>query len=192
MENNIEKLLFSIEAPKNGDEVGVGTMHKQAWTETYLNPEDDITKEVIDDLIGHVSGEGGNDYRRKIFAEARISPEKILYRVIKNNNGKIVGFMHCTKEEAYNELGGLYLLDEAKGTGVGGKLMEEFLAWADKGKPCQLEVFATNEKAIGFYTKYGFVKTDKPTEHYKDKLELIIMVRPVGGIIAKGSGLAKL
>lgn len=178
MENQMEKVSFLIDSPRDGDEVGVGSMHKQAWVETYLNPEEGITEEVINDLIGHVAEEEGNAYRRNIFAESRIAPEKILYRVIKNNEGKVVGFMHCTKEEAYNELGGLYLLDKAKGAGVGRRLMEEFLAWADKGKPCQLEVFATNEKAIGFYTKYGFKKTDKPAEHYKDKLDLVVMVRP--------------
>lgn len=174
----MEKLSFSIESPNAGDEVGVGTMHKQAWTETYLNPDEGITKEVIDELIGHVATDKGINYRKNIFAEALASPEKILYRVIKNSNGKVVGFMHCTKEEAYNELGGLYLLDEAKGTGVGGKLMEEFLAWADKDKPCQLEVFATNANAIGFYEKYGFKKTDKPQQNYKDKLSFIVMERP--------------
>lgn len=74
--------------------------------------------------------------------------------------------------------GGLYLLNEAKGLGVGGKLMEEFLAWADKSKPCQLGAFASNEKAIGFYAKYGFVKTNKAVGRYKDTLDHIIMVRP--------------
>ena len=180
--NNIEKLSFTIETPKEGDEVGIGQAHKQAWSETYMNPKDGITEEVINDLIGHVAEEEGNDYRKNIFNEASVAPEKILYRVIKNNNGKIVGFMHCTKEEEYNELGGLYLLDEAKGAGLGGRLMEEFLAWADNGRPCQLEVFASNENAIGFYTKYGFKKTDKPAEHWKGKLDLIVMVRPVESI----------
>lgn len=179
MENNIEKLSFSINAPKDGDEVGIGLAHKQAWLETYLNPEKGITEEVINDLIGHVAEEEGSDYRRNVFAEARLSPEKILYRVIKNNNGKVVGFMHCTKEEEYNELGGLYLLNEAKGSGTGGKLMEEFLSWADKSKPCQLEVYKNNLHAIGFYEKYGFVITDKSSVRTKEKLDPFIMVRPV-------------
>lgn len=178
MENQIEKLLFSIESPNPGDEVGIGVAHKQAWLETYLNPNEGITEEVIDELIGHVATEEGDNYRKNIFAEALVSPEKILYRVIKNSSGKIVGFMHCTKEEEYNELGGIYLLNEAKGSGVGKKLMEEFLVWADKDKPCQLEVFSSNENAIGFYEKYGFKKTNKPQQSYKDKLSFIVMERP--------------
>lgn len=103
MENNIEKFSFLIKSPNDGDEVGVGLAHKQAWVETYLNPEQGITEEVINNLIGHVAEEEGNEYRRNIFAELRKVPEKILYRVVKNNSGKIVGFMHCTKDETYNE-----------------------------------------------------------------------------------------
>lgn len=178
MENQMEKLSFSIESPNAGDEVGIGVAHKQAWLETYLNPDEGITEEVIDELIGHVATDKGINYRKNIFAEALVSPEKILYRVIKNSNGKIVGFMHCTKEEEYNELGGIYLLNEAKGSGIGGKLMKEFLAWSDKDKPCQLEVFASNENAIEFYARYGFKITDTPAQKYKDKLSLVVMVRP--------------
>lgn len=133
---------------------------------------------MIDELIGHVALEEGNDYRKNIFSEAVASPDKILYRVVKNRSGEIVGFMHCTKGDEYNELGGLYLLKEAKGSGIGGKLMEEFLSWADKNKPCQLGVFSLNENAIGFYARYGFIKSNKPLTPHKGKLEQMIMVRP--------------
>jgi len=177
MENKTKK-TFLIDLPKDGDEVGIGLTHKQAWLETYLSPENGITKDVINNLVGFVVGEGGDAYRRNVFNESRITPEKILYRVVKNNNGKVVGFMHCSKEETHNELGAIYLLNEAKGFGVGGELMEEFLDWADKRKPCQLEVFALNEKALGFYNKYGFLKTDKPAEKFKGKLDVITMARP--------------
>ena len=41
-----------------------------------------------------------------------------------------------------------------------------------------LEVFSFNDRALGFYAKYGFVKTDKPAQMWKDKLPFIEMVRP--------------
>lgn len=111
--------------------------------------------------------------------ESLKNPDIVLYRVVKNNNGDIVGFVHGSKNDNYNELDGVYLLDEVKGSGVGGKLMEEFLSWSDNTKPSHLDVFSFNDKAIGFYNKYGFVKTDKPTQLYKGRLPYIEMIRPV-------------
>ena len=128
MENNPEKPTFTITSPQEGDDVAVGIAHKQAWLETYLNPDKGITEEVVDNLIGFVAEEGGAEYRREVFKEAESNPDKILYRVIRNSEGKVIGFMHCEKDEKYNELGGLYLLNEAKGEGVGDKLIQEFIS----------------------------------------------------------------
>lgn len=176
-ETHIEKEpSFTIEPPTLGDEVAIGPMHVRAWKETYITAESGLTEELVEELIGHVATD--TDFRKNTFKEALAHPDKVLYRVIKNAAGAIVGFFHCSKHETYNEIEGIYLLDEAKERGIGGKLMEEFLAWADKDKPCQHKVFAFNDKAIGFYAKYGFVKTDAPAELYKNKLPMIEMVRP--------------
>lgn len=179
MEPNTKKTpAFKIENPKEGDDVAVGIMHLQSWKESYMDLEKGITEEVINELRGNTATEEGNEFRKKTFAEALEHPDKVLYRVVKNQNGDVVGFMHCSQRETYNELEGIYLLDQAKGLGIGGKLMKEFLAWADKNKPSMLEVFLTNEKALGFYKKYGFSKTQKPPQLYKGKLEYVEMIRP--------------
>ncbi len=176
-ESRVEKQsTFTIEPPTLGDEVFVGPMHVQAWKETYITAESGLTEELVEELIGHVAID--TDFRKNTFKEALAHPDKVLYRVIKNSAGKIVGFFHCSKHETYNELDGVYLLDEVKDRGIGGKLMEEFLAWADKDKPCHLHAFAFNDNALDFYAKYGFVKTSKPPELYKDRLPMIEMVRP--------------
>ncbi|MBP6926099.1 MAG: GNAT family N-acetyltransferase [Candidatus Pacebacteria bacterium] len=178
MENPIKKQpTFSIDEPRIGDENALAPMHIQAWKETYVTPESGLTTEGVDAMLGHMLI--NTDFRKNTIAEALANPEKILYRVIKNSNGSIVGFLHGSKNEDVNELDGIYLLDEVKGSGTGDKLMETFLAWSDKSKPCRLEVFSFNERAISFYTKYGFVKTDKPTQLYKDKLPFIEMIRSV-------------
>ncbi len=175
--------IFKIENPKEGDEAAIGVMHLQSWRESYMDPERGVTEELINELRGNAVTEEGNEFRRKTFAEAVAHPDTLLYRVVRNENGDIVGFMHCTKKEAYNELDAIYLLDEAKGSGTGGKLMEEFLAWADKNKPSLLEVFSANQKALGFYERYGFKQTDKAPQLYKGKLEYVEMVRPAEEIV---------
>lgn len=168
---------FKIEPPKVGDEFAIGPMHVKAWKESYVNPELGATEEVLEGMIGHLAHD--TEFRKKTILEALENPDKVLYRVVKNQNGEIVGFLHGSKNDQFNELEGIYTLDEVKGKGVGGKLMREFLEWSDKNKPSHLEVFSFNERALGFYQKYGFVRTDKPTQLYKDKLPYIEMIRPI-------------
>ncbi|MBA3732980.1 GNAT family N-acetyltransferase [Patescibacteria group bacterium] len=169
---------FLITEPKDGDEVAIGPMHIQSWIETYLPQNKEMTEEFIKKQISFVANESGNKFRKETFKEAQEHPDKVLYRVVKNTEGVVVGFFHCTKDENFNEIEGIYLLEEAKGHGIGKKLMEDFLNWMDNNKPSRLEVFGTNERAISFYSKYGFKKFDKEVRLYKDKFPIIEMIRP--------------
>ena len=55
-----------------------------------------------------------------------------------------------------------------RGQGVGTALLETFLQWAAENpliEKISLDVFATNEKAIGLYKKLGFIEAGlKPRE----------------------------
>ncbi len=177
MEGYMEKQpSFKIELPKVGDEVSLAAMHIKSWKETYVNPESGLTEEMVDEMRGHMLT--NTDSRKNTISESLENPDRVLYKVVKNSKSEIVGFMHGSKNEEFNELEAIYLLDEVKGSGTGGKLMEEFLVWIDKDKPSRLEVFTFNEKALGFYTKYGFIKTEKPIQLWEDKLPFTEMVRP--------------
>lgn len=167
---------FEIGLPKQGDENELAEMHIQAWKESYMVPESGLTNEKIDELLGHMLV--NTEFRTKTIIEALEHPERSLYRIVRNESGEIVGFFHGTKGEQGNKLDAIYLLNEAKGSGTGGQLMEEFLSWIDKDKPTKLEVFPFNDAAIGFYEKYGFIKTDKKVEPYKGMLPVIEMMRP--------------
>lgn len=175
MENYSEKEpSFKIELPTEGDEVALAPMHIQAWKDAYIVPESGLTEEKIDELLQHLLT--NTEFRRNTINEALANPDKVLYRVVKNEAGEIVGFLHGTKHEDHNELDAIYLLNEAKGTGTGGKLMEEFLSWIDKDKIARLEAFAFNESAIQFYERYGFEKTDAEMDLFKE-MSVIEMVR---------------
>lgn len=171
------KSKFKITAPKIGDEIFIGPMHVQAWKETYVNSKSGITEKDVDQLVGRLAYE--TDYRKNTLVEALANPDKVFYRVVRNGDDNIVGFFHGSKREDCTELDGVYLLNEAKGAGVGGSLMEEFLTWADKNKPCHLEVFSFNDSAIGFYNKYGFAKVGGEEKLYKDRLPFIEMVKSI-------------
>lgn len=171
-----QQSTFKISMPKIGDEIDLALMHIQSWKETYVTKESGLTEEMVDEKLGHMLT--NTDFRRNTISEAIKNPDKVFYRVIRNNSNQIVGFMHGSKNEESNEIDGIYLLNEVKGSGVSGKLMEEFLNWIDKSKPIHLEVFSFNERAINFYKKYGFVKTDMPEQVWKDTLPFIEMIRP--------------
>lgn len=170
-----KQATLRIEPPRMGDERAIGPMHVQAWKESYLNTEIGITEKVINELIGHVATD--TDYRKNTLTEALAHPDKVLYRVVKNDKDKIVGFFHCTKTETFNELEGIYLLNEAKNSGIGSQLMNEFFAWADADKPFHLEAISYNDIALNFYKKFGFTEIDGSTQLYKDKVPFIEMTR---------------
>ncbi len=178
MESNIENSpSFKIELPKVGEELALAKMHIQSWKESYVGEESGLTDEMVDEMRGEMLI--NTDYRRKVIAEALANPEKVIYRVVRNGSGEIVGFMHGIKHETYNELDAIYLLNEAKGMGIGPKLIEEFLSWSDHEKYSRLEAFRFNDSAISFYERYGFKKTDTEIALYKGMLPVIEMVRPV-------------
>lgn len=172
---------FKIELPRLGDEFALASMHIQAWKESYVTAESGLTESMVDEMMGYILTD--TRIRTNSITESLTNPNKVLYRVVKNDKGSIVGFLHCSKNEKFNEIEAIYLLNEVKGSGIGGKLMREFLDWADKSKPCHLAVFSFNDKALGFYSKYGFVKIDKPLQFHEGKIPFVEMIRPVEDIL---------
>ena len=168
--------VFKIESPQVGDELLLAPMHIQAWKDAYIVPESGLTAEAIDVQLAHLLT--GTTYRKNTIIASLKRPNDVLYRVVRNGDGEIVGFMHGSKHEDFTELDAIYLLNEAKGSGTGGKLMEEFLKWADADKPCRLEVFSFNDTAIGFYIRYGFEKTNKEMPLFRG-LPVTEMIRPI-------------
>ncbi len=87
---------------------------------------------------------------------------------IAESNGKAVGYaklrensaVDCLKNENAVELHRIYILERAKGKGVGGRLLNRCFETARaKGyETIWLGVWEENAAAIGFYEKIGFVK----------------------------------
>ncbi len=169
---------YIIPDPEPGDEIAIGPMHLRAWHETYPNNEFGIDHEFIDEHHGKVATEAGSEFRRKRIAEAKVSPDKIMYKVVKDQTGTIVGFFIAEKGKVYNELQAIYLLDSAKGSGVAGELMAMFFDWFDPNKPTRLEAAAYNERALKFYEKYGFEKTSKKLPLHYGKMPSVEMIKP--------------
>jgi RimJ/RimL family protein N-acetyltransferase len=77
-------------------------------------------------------------------------------------NGRIVGFSRCEgnplKRMSHKVEFGVCVLKGFWGYGIGTKLLEETIKWADTNeiKKITLNVLEINEKAIMLYKKYGF------------------------------------
>ncbi|WP_373428147.1 GNAT family N-acetyltransferase [Neobacillus niacini] len=77
-------------------------------------------------------------------------------------NDRIVGFSRCEgnqlKRSSHKVEFGVCVLKDYWGYGIGGKLLEQSIQWADESgiKKISLKVLETNDKAIKLYQKYGF------------------------------------
>ena len=90
--------------------------------------------------------------------------------LIASVDGRVVGYLvgGFVKPESYRlvskmvELEDMYVLEEFRSKGVGAKLCEQFLAWADEKGVKRLRVTASaqNKRAIEFYRKNGFEDYD--------------------------------
>jgi ribosomal protein S18 acetylase RimI-like enzyme len=67
----------------------------------------------------------------------------------------------------------MYVSPKAQGTGIGGKLIRKALEWHGDEQEVYLHVVSYNDSAIGFYERYGFLKTGKILpEEYDEEHEL--------------------
>ncbi|MBI2798635.1 GNAT family N-acetyltransferase [Candidatus Saccharibacteria bacterium] len=169
---------YTVSDATQNDAVAIGPMHLKSWHETYINHELGINSAFINEKMGKVAKEEGNEFRRKRIAEAQANPEKVMYKVVKNKAGEVVGFFIAEKIDEFNDLQAIYLLDSAKGSGIANELMDGFLAWLDPAKPSKLAAAAYNDRALRFYQRYGFAKTDKELPLHHDKMPTVEMVRP--------------
>jgi putative acetyltransferase len=93
-------------------------------------------------------------------------PSNSLYLVVEKD-GQLLGGAGIGPLEgeatAVCELQKMYLLPEARGCGLGRKLLEQLLQWAAGNYHyCYLETLSTMDGAIGLYQRMGFSKLSAP------------------------------
>lgn len=113
------------------------------------------------------------------FSEIYTSDEE-RYWVAEDESGKVVGGVGIGRLDGacdVCELQKMYLLPEARGTGIAGELILTALNHAKKYyKRCYLETLPNMLAAQRFYQKHGFARTDTPpvtTEHFMCDVRLI-------------------
>ncbi len=174
---------FEIESATIDDAVGIGEAHLKSWLQTYPNDEYGVTEDWIRTEFNFLVKDGqtdsgrdnGNEFRRKLIEK---NDPNTQYRVVKDEEGVIQGFMHVTKQNSEATIDAIYLTDNLKGTGVAHELMDEALDFVGS-LPMHLQVVAYNERAIKFYEQYGFIRGDTDKELFHGKMPILNMHKPV-------------
>ncbi|MGW1410126.1 GNAT family N-acetyltransferase [Streptomyces sp. NPDC002403] len=162
-----------IEAPHAEDAASLGPVQLRAWLQTYLNDEAGIDETWIREQRGAAATAEGVTQWREFIEAVKQQPDLLFCRVVRLDT-EIVGFL-CGRRDEVVTLGPMYLLNEAQGQGVGGRLMSEFLAWVGS-TPVRLWVTDYNERAVRFYERYGFKATGE-RELWRGKLPNVRMTR---------------
>ena len=170
-------MIHRIEVPKPDDAEPLGSVQLRAWLQTCPNAEAGIDAAWIHEQRGHSATAEGTAQWREFIEAAALRPDLLYCRVVRSDRG-ITGFL-CGRRDEVVTLGPMYLLDEAQGLGLSGRMMDDFLAWAD-GAPVHLWVTDYNQRAIRFYERHGFTSTDEH-ELWRDRLPNVRMVRGAGG-----------
>ncbi|MFF1645739.1 GNAT family N-acetyltransferase [Streptomyces sp. NPDC058240] len=162
-----------IEAPHAEDAESLGPVQLRAWLQTYPNEEAGIDERWIREHRGSSATPEGIAQWREFIVAAKQRPDLLFCRVVRSGT-EIVGFL-CGRRDDVVTLGPMYLLNEAQGEGVGGRMMSEFLAWAGSA-PMRLWVTEYNERAVHFYERYGFKATGE-REIWRGRLPNVRMIR---------------
>ncbi|MFJ7196815.1 MULTISPECIES: GNAT family N-acetyltransferase [unclassified Streptomyces] len=162
-----------IEAPRAEDAESLGPVQLRAWLQTYPNEEAGIDEKWIREHRGSSAAAEGIAQWRDFIAAVEERPDLLFCRVVRSG-AEIVGFL-CGRRDDVVTLGPMYLLNEAQGEGVGGRMMSEFLAWAGSA-PMRLWVTEYNERAVRFYERYGFRATGE-REIWRGRLPNVRMIR---------------
>lgn len=166
-----------VTIPEIEDTEGIIEMHVQAWLDVYPNEEYGISLAHVQQSVKRFTNDDGHSKRRAYIAEAYTNPD-YFFRIAKNKDGKIVGFIDARRREKENELDGLYVDKIAYGTGLGRQLTDEVIEWFGNNKYTRLTVATYNGRAQAFYRKLGFEKVPG-SERLKDNtgIPIIEMIR---------------
>lgn len=171
--------VYIISQPQIEDAEALTAMHGESWLDTYPNDEHGVSREFIQEEVDGRGSKEGIEKRRRYIKESYTNPD-YFFRIAKNSEGKVVGFIDGRKGEEDNELCGLYIAKSEYGTGLAKQLCEGILEWFGYETDIYLTVVTYNARAQAFYRKIGF-EMIPGTEHFHNET-----VIPVVDMIRKG------
>lgn len=158
--NEVDNAIV-IERALPEDAEAISELLRRTWMATYPNAHEGITEE---DIRLRTEGENGeripqniDKWRKRI--EANDGSVSVF---VARSKGEVIGMAAPCFVESKRHVGALYVLPEAQGKGIGGKLMQKILEWHGVQDDIYLHVASYNDNAINFYERFGFEQTDTP------------------------------
>lgn len=162
-DRTVDPTIPSVEAAVLQDAEAIVHIQMVTWLDTYSSVEHGITREDLHDRLA-----GAHDEllagRIEQWRDRIASPTDDRAIFVARIGERIVGYAGPMIVEGERRIGALYVLPEAQGKGIGGMLLRKAIDWHRQQAPEQaifLHVVSYNQKAIAFYEKFGFVRTNK-------------------------------
>ncbi|MDO8510392.1 MAG: GNAT family N-acetyltransferase [bacterium] len=151
-----EYMDTTIENARPSDARGIQTVFYKTWLDTYPNEQYGITRDDVEDRY------------KEAFTTRLVKRENQIQNLPPNHRffvardrGSVTGVCHAIVHNDRNELQAIYVLPEYQGKGIGKMLWERALNFFDPRKDIYVKVAVYNQKAIGFYKRFGFQETGK-------------------------------
>ena len=140
------------------DAKAMGKIYRQSWLATYPNKEAGITFQDIEAM--DMDSEEATQKR----AESLANVDGKSFRFVGEIDGELIGLCGIELHPEYGYLRSIYVLPEYVSQGVGSALMSKALETMAECPEIILGVAAYNYRAIRFYERAGFRKTEPRQE----------------------------
>lgn len=155
-----EKEQYVIGFAQPDDAEGIYNVMRTTWLNTYPSEELGISPE---DIRARIEGEKGELIAEKTekWRKTIENPDRKVF--VAKSGDQVVGYVapFYDAKENHFRVGGLYVLPELQGKGIGHKLINASIASIGRNHDIYLHVVTYNTKTIGFYERQGFVKTGR-------------------------------
>jgi len=137
-----------------------------------------MTEADLDQVIELEKAIFASPWRRSFFLSDINRPQGLS--IVAEDEGIVLGYAVAWGADE-THLANLAVSEDERGKGLGGKLLEEVLAFArrSKAKSIYLEVRVSNTVARKFYAERGFVPTYLRKGYYESGEDAVIMEREV-------------
>jgi [ribosomal protein S18]-alanine N-acetyltransferase len=137
-----------------------------------------MTEADLDQVMELEKAIFASPWRRTFFLSDINRPQGLS--VVADEDGAILGYAVAWGTEE-THLANLAVSEVERGKGVGGKLLDEVIAFARRSKAgsMYLEVRVSNTIARKFYSERGFVPTYQRKRYYENGEDAVIMERDV-------------
>jgi ribosomal protein S18 acetylase RimI-like enzyme len=144
-----------VEPARIDDVEAILQIRRDAWLDTYPNPDHGITRQMIKQRFDQVSEDKAIARWQKGIAGEGKTQITFVARV----DGVVKGFTGCRQVKGRRRIGSMYVEPGLQGQGIGGQLMRRAIDWFGRDENIYLDVVSYNQRAIDFYKHFGFEET---------------------------------